>query len=272
MNDLAQFDSRGILGVLTDIDETLTTHGQLRADAYAALWDLHHAGLRIVPVTGRSTGWAHMIMKTWPVDAVVAESGGVYLMRDPATGRMQMRFHSTEAQVAADRVKLRTCSARVMKAVPGLRPASDNPYRFVDLALDYCEEVPRVPPADVDRAVAMFVAEGFSARTSSVHINAWAGDFDKAPTTRRCLREAFAGSDLAQPDGWAFIGDAPNDASMFSAFRHTVGVANIVAVQDKLPRKPAYVTQGFSGDGFVEFCRHLLAQREARDPADTQNP
>lgn len=259
---LATFDARGIEGVFTDIDDTLTRDGKLGAPAYAALCELRAAGIRVVPVTGRSAGWAHMIVKSWPVDAVVAESGGLYLHIDRER-RVVQRFHKDPNDVAADRARLEACARRALAAVPGLAPASDNAFRLVDLALDYCEEVPRVGDANVERALALFRGEGFQARASSVHVNAWVGEFDKAPMSLRLLRELY-GNDptgTGNPARWVFVGDAPNDASMFAAFEHTVGVANIVPLLDRLAQPPAYLTSSAFGDGFVELARHLIAAR-----------
>ena len=258
---LAHWDAPGIAGVFTDIDDTMTTDGRLTAPAYAALCSLHDAGLHVVPVTGRSAGWAHMILKTWPVRAVVAESGGLYLHRHAGTARMASVFHKPQAEVESDRNRLQTCARRVLAAVPGLAPASDNAYRLVDLALDYCEEVPRVPAAEVERAIAMLRADGFSARASSVHINAWAGEFDKAPMALRLLSDLYGTSELADPRRWAFIGDAPNDASMFAAFANSVGVANLAPHLPSLQVPPAWMTSRAFGEGFVEFAQHLLAAR-----------
>ena len=42
-----------ILGVFTDIDDTLTTEGAITADALQALHDLQAAGLMVIPITGR---------------------------------------------------------------------------------------------------------------------------------------------------------------------------------------------------------------------------
>lgn len=267
---LAALDATAVVGLLTDVDDTLTTDGRLTAEAFSALCALAAAGFRIVPVTGRSAGWAHMIVKTWPVDAVVAESGGLYLVRGTLDGRLRQRLHADPERVAADRARLEACAARVMVEVPGLAPASDNRYRVVDIALDYCEEVPRVPDAQVQRAIRMFRDAGFSARASSVHVNAWAGDFDKAPTALACLAEVFAGSEAAHAGRWVFVGDAPNDASMFAAFACSVGVANVVPHLAALPTPPAFVTDGASGAGFVELAHHLLAARGRRAARETR--
>jgi hypothetical protein len=64
--------------VLTDIDDTLTTEGRLPAASYEALERLQRAGLAVIPITGRPAGWCDMIVRFWPVDAVVGENAAVY--------------------------------------------------------------------------------------------------------------------------------------------------------------------------------------------------
>ena len=49
---------RRISGVLTDIDDTLTTEGAITPDALAALGALKAAGLQVIAITGRSVGWS----------------------------------------------------------------------------------------------------------------------------------------------------------------------------------------------------------------------
>jgi hydroxymethylpyrimidine pyrophosphatase-like HAD family hydrolase len=71
---LTKLDASGIVGVFTDVDDTLTWDGQLDGATYQALESLSAAGLKVIPVTGRSSGWGHMMMSSWPIDAVVAES------------------------------------------------------------------------------------------------------------------------------------------------------------------------------------------------------
>ena len=68
-----------IKGVFTDIDDTLTTDGQLTAQAYTALEQLRALGLAVVPITGRPAGWCDHIARMWPVDGVVGENGAFYL-------------------------------------------------------------------------------------------------------------------------------------------------------------------------------------------------
>ena len=109
MKPVDELDCSNLVGLLTDIDDTLTTDGKLLPAAFAALWRLSDAGIHVVPVTGRSAGWAHMVIKTWPVTAVVAESGGLYLYRNQQRNRIEVRLHAEAAQVKADYLALQQC-------------------------------------------------------------------------------------------------------------------------------------------------------------------
>ena len=72
-----------LIGVFTDIDDTLTTEGAVTADALAALGALKAAGLHVIPITGRPVGWSERFAAAWPVDAIVAENGAVALRLEP---------------------------------------------------------------------------------------------------------------------------------------------------------------------------------------------
>ena len=105
--------------MFTDIDETLTSHGRLTAQAYAALESLQQAGLLVVPVTGRPAGWCDHIARMWPVDAVVGENGAFYFWLDRAAGRLRQRFLQSDAERRAGRQRLDALRTRILQAVPG---------------------------------------------------------------------------------------------------------------------------------------------------------
>ena len=71
------------VGVLTDVDDTLTTDGAITPDALQAMAALRAAGLYVIAITGRPAGWSEPFATTWPVDAIVAETGSVALLRTP---------------------------------------------------------------------------------------------------------------------------------------------------------------------------------------------
>ena len=71
-----------VVGVFTDIDDTLTSEGAITPEALAALHQLQRAGLTVIAVTGRPVGWSEPFARVWPVDAIVAENGAVALIPD----------------------------------------------------------------------------------------------------------------------------------------------------------------------------------------------
>jgi HAD superfamily hydrolase (TIGR01484 family) len=247
-----------VRGVCTDIDDTLTTHGRLTAEAYAALERLRAAGKRVIPITGRPAGWCDHIARMWPVDAVVGENGAFYMRYDAASRRLVKRFRDDDATRRANRARLAVIGERILAAVPGCALASDQLYREADLAIDFCEDLPPLPRAAVDRIVALMQGEGMTAKVSSIHVNGWFGDYDKLGMTRTLLAEVFAADLDAERERWLFAGDSPNDAPLFAYFPNSVGVANVRAFADRIATLPAYVTVGEGGAGFAEIARALL--------------
>jgi hypothetical protein len=122
--------------------------------------------------------------------------------------------------------------------------------------------------------------EGAYAKVSSIHVNAWYGEFDKRKGFEAWLaaglpgfgrkfpaefgvRTLRTGGVAAAPtlDEWIFAGDSPNDEPMFGFFLHSVGVANLRNFIDRLKTPPKYLTGKPSGAGFVEIAEKLLKSR-----------
>jgi len=252
---------RQIVGVFTDIDDTLTTEGRLPADAYAALERLHEAGLQVVPITGRPAGWCDMIARFWPVAGVVGENGAFYFAYDHAARKMVRRFAEPEEVRADNRARLAALGRRILVEVPGAAIASDQLYREADLAIDFCEDVPPLRPAAVDRIVALFAAAGATAKISSIHVNGWFGDYDKLTMTKRFAADVLGLELDAAKHRFVYAGDSPNDAPMFGFFPHACGVANVRDFADRMPHLPAYVASARGGAGFVEIAEAVLEGR-----------
>lgn len=249
---------RAIRGVLADIDDTITSEGALTPEAYAALARLKRAGLLVVPVTGRPAGWCDHIARMWPVDGVVGENGALWMRYDAAARKLYRGYVADDATRRANRARLAAIGERILAAIPGTALASDQPYREADLAIDFREDVPPLPRADVDRIVAMMEAEGLTAKVSSIHVNGWFGRHDKLATARAFLRESFSIDLDAERERYVFAGDSPNDAPMFAYFPHAVGVANVRAFLDRIATPPAWITAREAGAGFVELVDFLL--------------
>lgn len=249
MRPLAELDARGVRAVLFDVDDTLTTHGKLTAEAYGAVEALQRVGLRTVAVTGRAAGFCEYTARMWPVDAVVGENGGFWFRF--IAGKLEHAYREAADVRARNRERYAAISRAIVAAVPGCAVASDERYRETDFTIDHAEEVAALPAEAVERIAALMRREGLRVAISSIHIHGWFGDYDKATTSCELLRRHF-NIDPAQA---LFVGDSPNDASMFAAFPRAVGVANVRRYPDL---RPSHVTRGESGDGFAELVAHLL--------------
>lgn len=254
-------ERRRITGVLTDIDDTLTTEGRITPDALAALHELHDAGLAVIPITGRPIGWSAPFAKVWPVASIVAENGSTAWVKNAnGDGGMHKIYQQDEATRRANYERLQAVAARVLREVPGAKLAEDSPGRETDIAIDH-SEFTTLPQPLIDQAVAIMREEGLNATVSSIHINGWIGDHDKWNGARWIVRELL-GRDLASElDRWVYIGDSSNDQLMFERFTHSAGVANISRFLPVLEHKPRYLCAGERGAGFAELTRALLKAR-----------
>jgi HAD superfamily hydrolase (TIGR01484 family) len=248
-----------VVGVLTDIDDTLTSAGQITAEALGALGRLRAAGVPTLAVTGRPMGWSEGFARSWPIDAIVAENGAVALFHD-ADGRFQIEYAQDEATRAANAQRLRRVAARLLHEVPGSRLAQDSAGRVTDIAIDHAEFA-SLSAAQIEQTVQLMRAEGMHATISSIHINGWFGEHDKFSGARWIVRRLL-GRDLElETDRWLYVGDSTNDQQMFGRFAISIGVANLLHFADSLTVWPAYLSDGERGQGFAEIARALLAAR-----------
>lgn len=255
---------RAVKAILTDIDDTLTLHGRLPASAYAALQALRMAGFIVIPITGRPAGWCDHIARMWPVDGIVGENGAFYFRYDDASRKMLRVYGQLAEERRANSAKLVTLGARILKEFPGTAIASDQAYREIDIAIDFCEDVPALPLETAERIRQAFEAEGAVAKVSSIHVNAWFGRHDKLTMTRRMLKECLGIDVESERRHIVYAGDSPNDAPMFAFFPNSVGVANVVPYKAIMAHLPRYVTRAEGGDGFAELAKALLEARDGK--------
>jgi HAD superfamily hydrolase (TIGR01484 family) len=248
-------------GVLTDIDDTLTTEGAITPDALAALHRLRSAGLPVFAVTGRPAGWSEAFALSWPVNAIVAENGAVALSR-ASDGQLQKAYLQSAPVRSANFERLQTVAQHILLTLPHARLATDSPGRETDIAIDH-SEFAHLGETEIAQVVALMRAGGLNATVSSIHINGWIGGHDKLEGARWIVREHL-GSELDDEiDHWVYVGDSTNDARMFGHFPHSVGVANVARFVPQLSHLPRYVTAGERGAGFAEVVDALLSARPA---------
>lgn len=260
-SQLPEAEVQAVIGVLTDIDDTLTTHGAITPDALAALAALKAAGLHVIAITGRPMGWSEPFVRPldqggWPIDAIVAENGAVALFREGDA--LTTLYAQDEPTRLRNAQRLREVAARVLREVPGAKLARDSAGRVTDIAVDH-SEFAQLHQTRIDDAVAIMVSEGMSATVSSIHINGWFGEHTKLSGARWIVRRLLAQELDARR--WVYVGDSANDQLMFGHFPLSVGVANLLDFADALTVWPAYITQGARGAGFAEVARRLVEHR-----------
>ena len=250
---------RNCIGVMTDIDDTLTRDGAVEAGALAALHDLARESVPVIAITGRPVGWSETVASDWPVAAVVAENGGVAIVRG-AQGRWARRYLQDAAVRRANARRLRAVQARLERDVPHVAMARDSAGRVTDIAVDHAEFA-SLDAATIERVVSIMRSEGMQATVSSIHINGWYGTHDK--WRGACwIVEALHGRRLEDElAAWVYVGDSTNDQAMFARFDLSVGVANLRRFAAELEVWPRFITDGERGDGFAEVARSVLAAR-----------
>jgi HAD superfamily hydrolase (TIGR01484 family) len=256
--ELDREEARRLRGVLFDLDDTVLTHGLLTRPAFDALWTLREAGLKLVAVTGRPSGWGEVIARQWPIEGCVTENGAVYYVHEKAG--VARRDACDETERRARRIRLARVVEQVRAAVPEARMTDDLDMRRSDVTWDIGERQ-RLPDDRIAAVVRVIEAAGARWSRSSVHLHATYDADDKASGALRfCSRELGeeAGSAVVR---YAFVGDSGNDAPCFAAFRTTFGVANVKAALGRLSVPPRYVAQKEMGEGFAEIAAEILSKR-----------
>lgn len=255
---------------MTDIDDTLTKGGAIEPAALEALHALAAAGLPVIAITGRPLGWSRPFAAAWPVAAIVAENGGVALIRDG--NRVVTEYAQDAPTRERNAERLAAALARVQAEVPGARPATDSAGRETDIAIDHAEFA-RLDAAEIAAVVRAMQAEGLHATVSSIHVNGWIGEHTKLSGARWMLGRLYGRALDAEIDRWVYVGDSTNDQAMFQAFPRSVGVANLLHFADRLQHWPRWITAAERGAGFAELAKALIAgRRGAGRPAPPAPP
>ena len=258
LSSLGGEEARRLQGLLFDLDDTLLSHGVLTRVAYDALWTLRDAGLALVAVTGRPSGWGELLVRQWPIDGCVTENGAVHLVRE---GRaVARRDGCDEAERRSRSERLARLVERVREVVPDAQLSDDVRARVSDVTWDIGELV-TLPPDRVRLIAREIALAGARSTQSSVHLHATFDVDDKATGAVRFCAQQLGVSPDAAIVRFAFAGDSGNDAACFAAFRTTFGVANVRASLGRLSLTPRYVATGEMGEGFAEIAAQILASR-----------
>ncbi len=249
---------QGLIGVFTDIDDTLTTDGAITPDALQALAALKAAGLHVVPITGRPVGWSEPFAQSWPVDAIVAENGAVALVHETDQALRKL-YQQGAATRAANFARMQEVLAQIEQSIPGAVRSQDSAGRETDIAIDH-SEFTQLPQTAIEQVVHTMQSAGMTATVSSIHINGWFGEHSKLSGARWIVQQLWGRNLDAETDRWVYVGDSTNDQVMFEHFANSVGVANIERFAAQLSHPPRYVTPSERGAGFAQAARHLLSR------------
>jgi hypothetical protein len=299
LSDLPAEAAQRLSGVIFDLDDTLLDHGALTQEAYASLFALRAAGLRLIACTGRPAGWGEVIARLWPLDAAVAENGAIAFVREGSAGGPGARISVVSAPdgTAAARARPRREEQRARRAAllglagelvsrfPDAALADDNDLRMTDVTIDIGEHR-RVGAEDVRAMREIAAGRGVRTLQSSVHLHLTTEAADKASGSIHVLCERFGEDATRARATYAFVGDSGNDAAPFAAFAVTFGVANVRPHLGKLSVPPRYISAEPMGRGFAAIAARLTALRgEPREkglasltappalaPGDPENP
>jgi HAD superfamily hydrolase (TIGR01484 family) len=255
IQSISPAEAARLRGVAFDLDDTLLDHGHLREQTYSALFRLSEAGLSLYGVTGRPAGWAEVLARLFPVQAVVAENGAIVCAR---RAERVLTLDSVDAaeRVARDR-RLDALLTKFRERFDDFVPADDVRARISDRTFDI-GEFRQVGARRVEEASAYLREQGARTFVSSVHLHVTFDYADKASGAVR-LFSADTGLDAtAVRHAFAYLGDSENDASCFAAFPVSIGVANL---RGRATLRPRYITTAAMGAGVAEAAAAILDRR-----------
>ncbi|HMI84465.1 MAG TPA: HAD-IIB family hydrolase [Polyangiaceae bacterium] len=258
LTTLPRAEAAGLAGILFDLDDTFLDDGALTETAYAALFRLARAGLRLIAVTGRPAGYGEVMARQWPVEAVVTENGAVALYREK---HAVLRWPQSDDETRRlRRERLGVGFAALKKQFPAVRASDDTHARESDIAIDIGESQ-QLMSDEVAAIESAARGLGFRTFVSSVHLHITLEPYDKATGTIAFLRARFQEDPTAARHRYAYIGDSANDAACFFAFTSSFGVANVAASLPRLSVPPRYLSWAERGAGFAEIADAILALR-----------
>jgi HAD superfamily hydrolase (TIGR01484 family) len=249
----------GLSGVIFDLDDTILDHGALSERAYAALFRLRDAGLRLLACTGRPAGWGHVIQRQWPLDATVVENGSIGIVSGDG-GRLVIVDHVSRDARRSRRAVLLDLAREIVARHPTAALVEDNDTRLSDVALDI-GELCGVTLDEIAAIRAMAREARVTSLVSSIHLHLCPEPIDKAVGVVRLLTRQYGEDATSVLGRYAYVGDSTNDAACFAAFQLTFGVANVRTHLPALSLSPRFVSRSPMGAGFSEIAARIVELR-----------
>ncbi len=240
----------GIRLVATDMDGTLTSHGELTPAVLQAFEQLNARNIEVMIVTGRSAGWVSGLVNYLPVVGAIAENGGLYISK----ASLEPVILPDIPRLTGHRDRLATVFEQLKTRYPNLQPSVDNSYRITDWTFD----ITGLTTTDLSwmQTTCAELSMGFTYSTVQCHLKIERQS--KAAGLLKVLQQQFSTLSVKEV---VTVGDSPNDESLFDSalFPHSVGVANVAHYLSQLAHTPTYLTSAAEGAGFCELVA-LLTQ------------
>lgn len=233
-------DAEAIEYVISDVDDTITNGGRLPSEALTALYSIRDSGRKIILVTGGSAGWSDVYIREWPVEAVIAESGALFLTRSNND-----IVYKANPIIDEESQKKRNF---FLESIPSTILSSDQFARLYDIAIDKSKISEDDKAAIIDRASKMgaFYAE------SSIHVNIWFSDYNKWKGLISFFYYYYGVDANDFKSKSIYLGDALNDQPLFKEIPVSVGMKSVEDNKDSFLYLPKYVAQSYGGYGIKE--------------------
>ena len=249
--------------LLTDLDDTISTHGLLTDSVYQSLWALNKAGVKVIVVTGACVGWCDHLARSWPITGVIGENGAFYFSREGDVadhGKLQRQYWSSLEQLQQEQQSLLGKFTDHFDDFESYL-THDQHYRLAEVAVNVSQDLTQPDLARKAKVLDFCQQENISHSVSSIHINTWVSDNSKRQMCERVVQGFFGKSLNELTDQVIYSGDSLNDEEMFSVLNLSVGVANIAAVKDQMQSLPTYITPDSHGAGFEQIAEAIIADR-----------
>ena len=243
-----QEDKDRIRIIISDVDDTITKDGKLFPDVLDAMWRVKASGRTVILVTGGSVGWADAYLRQWPVDAVITESGAV------------MICHGSDGEVthlvnpAIDKETVFQKRRALIEKTEGLPLSSDQSARVFDIAYNK----KKMDAMEIKALKSTLSLYGASWAESSIHINAWFGDYDKKKALQYFFQGPLGMNESQYLDQSLYLGDSFNDQCLFEYIPTSVGMHTVEERRREYYVLPTYITEGGPGEGWVQVAQALL--------------
>jgi HAD superfamily hydrolase (TIGR01484 family) len=259
--------------LLLDFDGTLTyQQGQILPNILNALAELQKT-FSVWVITGRSKGWADMMIHTMPIHGVIGESGAFAYYWDEDRKHMNTWLSS---QVDPDyKAKLASFRKEVSSQFKFLTFASDQFCREFDLAAVINEHGISISNELVEQIYAWSKQRGAETSVSNIHVNFWFGTYNKAQSVIDLFNEIYGVGNLELYSRAIYIGDSQNDEPMFRLIQSSFGVKNVEKFLSLMHYPPATIIDDYEGHGALDILSRLLSrsmEHKTESPMDEGEP